>query len=119
MLGGGGGCKTLVVTLVKSQVRYFVRDEDCIGRSCLDLGPEVKVTLDDKGIDIRCRMRSACRTLLQKGCPRELPGYDARIAAKHMLSGISVFHEPVPTRILPVPIPDAAFVERDATPFIP
>jgi hypothetical protein len=108
-----------MITLARNQVRYSIRDEDCIGRSCLDLGPEVKVTLDDKGIDIRCRMRSVCRTLLQKGCPRELPGYDARIAAKHMLSGISVFHEPVPTRILPVPIPDAAFVERDATPYLP
>ena len=104
-----------MVTLVRNQVRYFVKDQDCIGRSCLDLGPEVKVTLDDKGIDIRCRMRSACRTLLQKGCPRELPGYDARIASRHMLSGVSVFHEPIQTRILPVPCPDATFVNRDAT----
>ena len=74
-----------MVTLVKSQVRYFIRDQDCIGRSCLELGPEVKAAPD-----IRCKLRSGCRTMLQKGCPRELPGYDAGIASKHMLSGISV-----------------------------
>ena len=116
MLGGGGCSETLVVTLVKSQVRYFVRDQDCIGRSCLDLGPEVKATPD-----IRCKLvRSACRTLLQKGCPRELPGYNAQIASRYMLSGVSVLHEPILTRTLPVPCPDATpYANRDATPYIP
>ena len=103
-----------MVTLVKSQVRYFVRDQDCIGRSCLDLGPEVKAAPD-----IRCKLRSGCRTMLQKGCPKQLPGYDARIASRHMLSGVSVFHEPIQTRTRTLPIPDAAFIERDATPYIP
>jgi len=93
-----------VITLVRSQVRYFVRDQDCIGRPCLDLGPEVKVTLDDKGIDTRCRMRSGCHRMLQKGCPRELPGYDAQIASRNMFErGVSVLHESIPNRILPVP----------------
>ena len=103
-----------MVTLVKSQVRYFIRDQDCIGRSCLELGPEVKATPD-----IRCKLRSGCRTMLQKGCPKQLPGYDARIASRHMLSGVSVFHEPIQTRTRTLPIPDAAFIERDATPYIP
>ena len=101
-----------MATLIRNQVRYFVKDQDCIGRACLDLGP---ATLDDKGIDIRCRMRSACRRMLQKGCPGELPGYDTRIASKHMLEGISVFHEPIPTRILPVPCLDVTtYTPRDA-----
>ena len=106
-----------MATLVKSQVRYFVRDEDCLGRGCLDLG-EAKAILDDKGIDIRGKVRSACRRMLQKGCPRDLPGYDARIAAKHSLSGISVLQEPILTRTLPIPN-DATFTRRDATPYIP
>ena len=57
--------------------------------------------------------------MLQKGCPRELPGYDAQIATKHILAGVTVFHEPILTRTRTLPIPDAAFVERDATPYIP
>jgi hypothetical protein len=57
--------------------------------------------------------------MLQKGCPKQLPGYDARIASRHMLSGVSVFHEPIQTRTRTLPIPDAAFIERDATPYIP
>src|SRR5215469_6778945 len=101
-----------MVTLVKRQVRYFIRDQNCIGRPCLDLGPEVKATPD-----IRCKLhRSGCRTMLQKGCPKQLPDYDQAIAEKHRLSGISVFHEPIQTRTRTLPIPDAAFVERDATP---
>jgi hypothetical protein len=108
-----------VVTLVRSQVRYFIRDQDCIGRSCLELGPAVKVTFDDQGIDIRCRMRSACRTMLQKGCPRELPAYDALIAAKRMANGVCVAYEPTLTRTRTLPIPDAAFARRDATPYLP
>jgi hypothetical protein len=52
--------------------------------------------------------------MLQKGCPRELPGYDPEIASKHRQSGVSVFHEPVRTRTLPVPN-DAHFANRDAT----
>ena len=114
MLGGGGGCKTLVVTLVKSQVRYFIRDQDCIGRSCLELGPEVKAAPE-----IRCKLRSGCRTMLQKGCPRELPGYDALVAAKRMANGVCVAHEPTLTRTRTLPIPDAAFARRDATPYLP
>jgi hypothetical protein len=58
--------------------------------------------------------------MLQKGCPQELPGYDTRIAAKHMLGGVSVLHEPTPSRILPVPCPDGTpYANRDATPYIP
>ena len=114
MLGGGGGSETLVVTLVKSQVRYFVRDQDCIGRSCLDLGPEVKAAPD-----IRCKLRSGCRTMLGKGCPRELPAYDARIASRHMLAGVSLSYKPTLTRTRTLPIPDAAFARRDATPYLP
>jgi hypothetical protein len=64
-------------------------------------------------------MRSACRRMLQKGCPRELPGYDAQIASRHMLAGVSLSYEPTLTRTRTLPIPDAAFVERDATPYIP
>jgi hypothetical protein len=36
-----------------------------------------------------------------------------------MLAGVSVFHEPVRTRILPIPCPDATYANRDATPYIP
>jgi hypothetical protein len=99
-----------VATLIRNQVKYFVRDEACLGRGCLDLG-ESKPVLDGKGTEVR----SACRRMLQKGCPRELPKYDTQVAAKHGLSGVSVFHEPIQTRTLPVPCPDATFVNRDAT----
>jgi hypothetical protein len=101
----------LMVTLVRNQVRYVIRDEGCIGQSCLDLGPKVEATPD-----IRCKLRSGCRTMLQKGCPQELPGYDTRIASKHLLSGVSVLYEPILIRTLPVPGPDAT---RDAIPYIP
>jgi hypothetical protein len=53
--------------------------------------------------------------MMQKGCPRQLPKYDAQIAAKHMLAGISVFHEPDSHGILPVLCPDATYANRDAT----
>jgi hypothetical protein len=57
--------------------------------------------------------------MLQKGCPKQLPDYDQAIAEKHCLSGISVFHEPIQTGARTLPIPDSAFVERDATPYFP
>jgi hypothetical protein len=53
--------------------------------------------------------------MLGKGCPRQLPKYDAQIAGKHLLSGVSVLHEPDLTRTLPVPGPDATYADRDAT----
>jgi hypothetical protein len=77
-------------TLVTNDVRYFVRDADCLGRSCLDLGREIKPVRDDKGFDIRCKMHSGCRRMLGKGCPLALPRYDRQIAEKHMLSGVRV-----------------------------
>lgn len=57
--------------------------------------------------------------MLQKGCPQQLPDYDPRIASRHVLSGVSVLHEPAPNRILPVPCPDATYANRDAIPYFP
>jgi hypothetical protein len=57
--------------------------------------------------------------MLQKGCPRELPAYDALVAAKRMANGVCVAHEPTLTRTRTLPIPDAAFARRDATPYLP
>jgi hypothetical protein len=79
-----------MATLIKNDVRYFVRDADCFGRSCLDLGGEIKPTFDDKGLDIRCRMHSVCRRMSKPGCPRELPDYDRWIADKRRNEGLTI-----------------------------
>jgi hypothetical protein len=71
-------------TLIKNGVTYFVRDPYCLGRSCLDLGPNVEASDDEKGLDVS----SSCRTMLVKGCPRELPTYDAEPSEKRGLIGV-------------------------------
>jgi hypothetical protein len=50
--------------LRRRTVSYYVRDPYCLGRSCLDLGPDVKVSYDEKGLDKRLRTSSACRRML-------------------------------------------------------
>jgi hypothetical protein len=82
-----------MATILKNGVTYYVRDPYCLGRRCLDLGPDVKATFDEKGKDIRCRMSSECRTRLNRGCPRELPDYEAELVNKRMLSGMRIGRE--------------------------
>jgi hypothetical protein len=75
-------------SLVKNHVEYFVRDPYCLGRSYLDLGLKVEASFDEKGLDIRCRMHSNCWRMLNGGCPRDLPGYDAELAERRRLNGV-------------------------------
>jgi len=77
-------------SLVKDHVTYYVRDPYCLGRSCLDLGADVEVSYDEKGLDKRLRMTSACRRISNGGCPLALPGYDAELADKRKLIGLRV-----------------------------
>ena len=44
----------------------------------------------EKDLDIRSRMHSGCRTMLVKGCPRELPGFDRWIEEKRRVDGVRI-----------------------------
>jgi len=49
-----------------------IRDPYCLGRSCLDLGPDVKATFDEKGLDIRFRMEFGMSDKVVLGSCRDM-----------------------------------------------
>jgi hypothetical protein len=77
-----------MATLIKNHIEYFVGDAGCLGRSCLDLGPDVKRIFEEKGKEIYGRVHSHCRRMLQPGWPRELPAYDVELSEKRRLIGV-------------------------------
>jgi hypothetical protein len=82
-----------MATLVKNGVQYFVRNADCLGRSCLDLGKDVEATFDAKGLDIRLRMHSVCRRMSNAGCPAQLPEWNREPADKRKADGVRLGRE--------------------------
>ena len=78
---------TQVPEISHEKKRYDVLNVWCLGRRCLKLGEVYPSVLIDGKWQPSEEVVACCLTRFHRGCPKQMAGYDAELAAERLAQG--------------------------------